>query len=211
MSADRAKVIFMGTGPFAAEILRALLREKERFRPVAVFTKASSPAGRGRRRVFSDPVRAAAAENDLPLFSPTGSLRENSVQEQMAGFSPTVAVVASYGKILPPEILSLPERGCVNVHASLLPRWRGASPIQHAIAAGDQKTGVTIMKMDARIDTGAIIAQKELEIGPDETAPELSVRLAELGGRLLTEVLPWYLCGEISPRPQDPSAATVCG
>ncbi len=145
----------------------------------------------------------------LPVFQPE-TLRSPEAVARLAEWQPEVIVVAAFGQILRPDVLNLPPYGCLNVHASLLPRWRGAAPIPAAILAGDTTTGVTIMRLDEGLDTGPILAQAECPIAPDDTTATLTARLADLGARLLIETLPGWLAGEVQPRPQDPSQATYC-
>lgn len=197
------RVVFMGSPEFALPTLRALV---EQFQVAGVVTQPDRPAGRG-RELTPPPVRAEAEKLDVsPVLQPDSL--DGGFQTALRDLDPSVIVVAAYGRILPGEILSLPPHGCVNVHASLLPRWRGASPIQAAILHGDDKTGVTIMKMDAGLDTGPIIAQEATPIQADETGGELAERLAILGADLLTESLPPYVAGELALRPQEHSMAT---
>lgn len=196
----------MGTPQFAVPTLRALIAHHD---VVAVVTQPDAPAGRG-RAVSPSPVKALAAQHGLPILQPE-SLKPPEVVDQLRAYAPEVIVVAAFGQILRRPVLTLPPHGCVNVHASLLPRWRGASPISAAIAAGDDVTGVTIMQMDAGLDTGPILSQRSEPIRPDDTAGALGARLAEIGARLLIETLPGYLAGLIQPVPQDEARATRCG
>ena len=193
----------MGSPEFALPSLRALAG---RYSVVGVVTQPDRPAGRG-RTLTQPPVKVLAQEHDLPVIQPR-SLREPEAMAQLQEWQPDVIVVAAFGQILKPEVLELPPYGCVNVHASLLPRWRGAAPIRAAILHGDEQSGVTIMRMDPGVDTGPILTQRAIPIQPDETAEALSERLADLGAELLIETLPGYLSGEISPKPQDDSGAT---
>ncbi len=195
----------MGTPAFALPTLRAL-HEAEEYQIVGVFTKPDRPAGRGRKLQMS-PVKRYANEADLPLFQPR-SLRRAEPQSELLHLVPDLIIVAAYGLILPPAVLDAPRYGALNVHASLLPRHRGASPIAAAIRAGDQESGITIMKMDPGLDTGPIIAQQATPIGPDETAGELASRLAAMGAALLLAVLPKWLGGELVSVPQDDNLAT---
>ncbi|RMF36290.1 MAG: methionyl-tRNA formyltransferase [Chloroflexi bacterium] len=197
------RIVFMGTPEFALPTLKALA---EAYQVVGVVTQPDRPAGRG-RRLTPPPVKRLALELGLPVFQPR-TLRTDEALARLRDWSPDVIVVAATGHILPPAVLHLPPHGCLNVHASLLPRWRGAAPIQAAILAGDRETGVTIMQMDEGIDTGPILAQRATPIGPRETAAELHDRLAEMGAALLLEVLPDWLAGRITPRPQDEAGAT---
>lgn len=196
----------MGTPEFAVPSLRALLSHHD---VVAVVTQPDAPAGRGRAPT-PPPVKVLAIEHGVPVLQPE-SLKSVEVVDQLRAYAPEVIIVAAFGQILRRPVLDLPPHGCVNVHASLLPRWRGASPISAAIAAGDTMTGVTIMQMDTGLDTGPIVSQRSEPIRPDDTAGTLSARLAELGAELLIETLPAYLAGSIRPQPQDEAQATKCG
>lgn len=204
MEAMQNRVVFMGSPDFALPTLAALA---ENFHVVGVVTQPDRPAGRG-RRLTPPPVKTAAQERDLPVIQPK-KLSEPQVMAQLEEWAPDVIVVAAFGQILRAAVLELPEHGCVNVHASLLPRWRGAAPIQAAILHGDRQTGITIMKMDPGLDTGPILSQRALPIGPQETAGSLFERLARLGAELLVETLPAYLAGQITPRPQEDALATL--
>ncbi|MCO6452960.1 MAG: methionyl-tRNA formyltransferase [Caldilineales bacterium] len=201
------RTVFMGTPDFAVPVLRALLDAPE-IEPVGVVTQPDRPAGRG-RKVQRSPVKEVAEAAGVPVLQPQ-RLREADAFAGLAALEPELIVVAAYGQILRPEVLSLPRHGCVNVHASLLPRWRGASPITAAILAGDAQTGVTIMQMDEGMDTGPILAQAAYGILPDDTEGRLSERLARLGAELLIDTLPCYLQGGITPRTQPVEGATVC-
>jgi methionyl-tRNA formyltransferase len=159
--------------------------------------------------VVCSPVKEAALERGLPLFQPK-DLRDPGAVAQLADWRPEVIVVAAFGQILKAPVLNLPQHGCLNVHASLLPAYRGAAPIAAAILAGDKVTGVTIMRLDEGLDTGPILAQAECPIGPQDTTASLSASLAELGARLMVETLPGWLGGEIEARSQDESRATYC-
>lgn len=200
------RVIFMGTPDFSVPTLAALLRDG--YELAAVVTQPDRPAGRG-RRLEPSPVKALALQHGLPVLQPP-SLKVPEAMAQLAEVQPDLIVVAAYGQILRPAVLALPPRGCINVHASLLPRWRGAAPVQAAILAGDQVTGSTIMGMDPGMDTGPILAQAALAIGPDDTGGSLTARLAQQGAELLAATLPRWLAGEITPQPQDASLATAC-
>jgi len=188
----------MGTPEFAATIFARLITAGHRLR--AVYTQPPRPAGRGHRTQPS-PVQLLAENHGLPVHCPT-SLRDAGVQAEFAAIGADAAVVAAYGLILPPLVLAAPRLGCLNVHASLLPRWRGAAPIQRAILAGDRETGVTIMQMDEGLDTGPMLLQRAVPILPDTTAGELTDILAELGGRLMLEALDGVAAGKLSPQPQ---------
>lgn len=197
------RVVFMGTPDFALPSLRTLL---EAGSVVGVVTQPERPSGRG-RQVQPSPVHVLAVKHGLPMLTPA-TLRDADVQARVRAWQPHLIVVAAFGMLLPPEILNLPPAGCLNVHASLLPRWRGAAPIAAAILAGDATTGVTIMHMDIGLDTGPILRRSVLTINPDDTQASLGERLSLVGAELLREVLPDWLTGRISPWPQDESLAT---
>jgi methionyl-tRNA formyltransferase len=202
------RIVFFGTPDFAVPTLAALLAAlmDAGRKPLRVVTQPSRPVGRG-HRLQDPPVAAWAREHGLPVAQPE-KVRDPAFLAEMKELAPDAAVVVAFGQIFPSDLLGLPRLGCVNVHASLLPRWRGAAPIQAAIAAGDARTGVTTMLMEAGLDTGPMLLQEETEIGPEETAGELSRRLAEMGGRLLVRTLERLEKGDLDARPQDPEAAT---
>lgn len=200
------RVIFMGTPDFSVPTLAALVAGPCDVE--AVVTQPDKPSGRG-RRLAASPVKVFALARGIPVLQPA-SLRTPEVVAELAAWRPDVIVVAAFGQILRPAVLDLPPHGCINVHASLLPRWRGAAPVQAAILAGDMVTGSTIMRMDEGMDTGPILAQAALIIQPGDTGGTLTARLAQQGADLLAETLPRWLAGEITPQPQDPSLATVC-
>jgi len=193
----------MGSPEFALPALRALAASDE---VVAVVTQPDRAAGRG-RSLKPPPVKVLAQQLGINVLQPE-RLRAPEAVAALRRLAPDLIVVAAYGQILRPEVLSLPSFGCLNIHASLLPRWRGASPVQHAILAGDNETGVTIMKMDEGLDTGPILAQRATPIAADETAGMLAERLAQMGADLLMEILPAYLSGKIQPRPQPAEGVT---
>ncbi len=197
------RIVFMGTPDFAVQVLTALA---DAHQVVGVVTQPDRPAGRG-RRLTASPVKQVALERGLPLHQPR-SLRTPEALAQLVEWSPDVIVVAAFGQILHQDVLDLPPHGCLNVHASLLPRWRGAAPVAAAILAGDQITGVTIMRMDRGLDTGPILAQREEPIRPDDTQATLEGRLARLGATLLVETLPAYLAGDLLPHPQPEEGVT---
>lgn len=195
----------MGTPEFALPTLERLAAAY----PVAgVVTQPDSRAGRGRRIVMS-PIKELALAEGIPVFQPERLRKNLEAVEHIRAWTPDVIVVAAYGQILPPALLDIAPQGVLNVHASLLPRWRGASPIQGALLAGDTVTGVTIMKLDAGLDTGPVLATRETAIGPEESAGELETRLAQLGAALLLDVLPDYLAGALQPQPQPESGVTL--
>lgn len=197
------RTVFMGSPEFALPVLQALV---ELYPVVGVVTQPDRPAGRG-KILTPPPVKVLAEQYRLPIIQPQ-RLSQPDAFAQLAAWAPELIVVAAFGQILRPQVLDLPRHGCINVHASLLPRWRGAAPIQAAILHGDSETGVTIMRMDPGIDTGGMLSQRALPIQPDDTASSLSARLAEVGARLLVETLPAYLEGRISPQVQDEQFAT---
>jgi len=193
----------MGSPDFALPGLRLLARTYE---VVGVVTQPDRAAGRG-RGLTPPPVKALALELGLPVLQPE-KLRQPEAMQALRALEPDLIVVAAFGQILKPEVLDLPPHGCLNVHASLLPRWRGAAPIHAAILHGDGRTGVTIMRMDPGLDTGPILSQRGVEIGPAETAGELYARLSVLGAELLMDTLPGYLEGSIQPQPQPAEGVT---
>lgn len=193
-----ARIIFAGSPSFATPTLQMLCDRGHR--PVAVLTQPDRPAGRG-RRLRPGPVKQLALELDIPVLQPA-TLRNEATQAELRALAPDLLVVVAYGLLLPPAVLDIPRRGCVNVHASILPRWRGASPIQAAILAGDSETGVSIMAMDAGLDTGAVYSCARLSIDAQETAGELEQRLATLGASALAGALDELLAGALQARPQ---------
>jgi methionyl-tRNA formyltransferase len=198
-----ARIVFMGSPDFAVPILEALSKHCS---ILGVVTQPDRPAGRG-GTLKPPAVKEAALRLGLPVIQPE-RLRQPETMDQLRAWAPDVIVVAAFGQILRQDVLDLPPFGCVNVHASLLPRGRGAAPIQAAILAGDAETGVTIMKMDSGIDTGPIISQRSIPIAEDETGGSLFEKLSALGADLLLEILPRYLSGEIIPQPQPEEGAT---
>ncbi len=197
-------IVFAGTPDFAAVQLAALLASRHRV--AAVYTQPDRPAGRG-RRLRESPVKHLARSHGIPVHQPP-TLRAPGVRDELAASRPDVMVVAAYGLILPADILETPAHGCINVHASLLPRWRGAAPVQHAILAGDAETGVSVMQMDAGMDTGPVLRTASCPIGPDDTAGSLEERLAELGAEALLAALEDLQAGRLRPSPQDEARAT---
>ena len=201
---DAPRVLFYGSPDFAVPTLEALIDSP--YRPVAVVTQPDARAGRG-KSLRPPPVKEFAAEHGIPALQPL-RLREQAAIAQIASLRPDLQIVAAYGRIIPAEILELPQYGTLNVHASLLPRWRGAAPISAAIAHGDAETGVTIMLVDETEDTGDILCQRATPIGATEHAGGLSDRLAAMGAQLLIETIPAWLNGSITPVAQDSSQAT---
>jgi methionyl-tRNA formyltransferase len=197
------RIVFMGSPEFALPSLERLAASYE---VIGVVTQPDRPAGRG-RELAPPPVKRLALEHSIPVIQPE-RLKEPSAMGQLQAWAPDVIVVAAFGQILRQPVLELPPHGCINVHASLLPRWRGAAPVQAAILNGDPESGVSIMRMDAGIDTGPVLSQRAQPILPDETGGSLAQRLGELGAGLLDEILPDYLRGLIIPQPQDETGAT---
>jgi methionyl-tRNA formyltransferase len=198
------KIVFAGTPDFSVPALQALLDSSHRV--VAVYTQPDRPAGRG-RRITASPVKTLAVTAGLPVMQPH-SLKGEAELQQVADWQPDLMVVVAYGLILPQAVLDSPRLGCINVHASLLPRWRGAAPIQRAILAGDAETGVCLMQMEAGLDTGPVLACRQTPILPDDTGSRLHDRLAALGGELLGAELEAIAAGSIRPQPQDDRLAT---
>jgi methionyl-tRNA formyltransferase len=194
-----ARIIFAGSPEFAVPQLEVLLRSDHEV--VAVLTQPDRPSGRG-RKLQAGPVKQAAQAANIPVLQPE-SLRTADVQKQLAALQPDLLVVVAYGLLLPAAVLDMPKLGCINLHASILPRWRGASPIQTAILAGDETTGVCIMQMDAGLDTGAVLASGEIAISPHENSGELHDRLAALGANLLRENLPAIVAAKLPATPQS--------
>ena len=197
------RILFMGTPRFGQMILEALIGHYE---ICAVVTQPDEGAGRGRKPTVS-PVKATAVEHNLPALQPP-KVRQPEVVQQLCDLAPAAIVVAAFGQILPPSILSLPVHGCINVHGSLLPRHRGAAPVSAAILADDKQTGITIMLMDAGMDTGPVLSQASIDIAADDTTASLTEKLGHLGAQLLLDTLPRWMAGEITPQKQDDSRAT---
>lgn len=197
------RIVFLGSPEFAVPSLEALAAH---YSIVGVVTQPDRPAGRG-RRLRPPAVRLAAHRLGLPIIQPPRLAAPESLSAIRA-WAPDLIVVAAFGQILRTSLLDLPRLGCLNVHASLLPRWRGASPVQAAILAGDITTGVTLMKMDPGLDTGPVLAQRSIPIAPDDTGGSLAARLADVGAALLLETIPGYVAGSVLPTPQDESRTT---
>ena len=197
------RVAFAGTPEFALPALAAL---RAHHQVVGVLTQPDRPSGRG-RRLAASPVKSAAIAGQLPLAQPA-SLKNEAAREQLTSWRPEVLVVVAYGLIVPAEVLSLPPLGCINIHASLLPRWRGAAPVERAILAGDASTGVTIMQLDAGLDTGPILLQRRVDILRTHTGGSLRAELAVLGAGALLEALSGIASGVLTARPQPAEGAT---
>ena len=200
---NKLKLIFAGTPDFAARHLAALLSSDHEV--VAVYTQPDKPAGRG-QKLTASPVKDLALAHDLPVYQPA-SLRNEEAQVELAALGADLMVVVAYGLILPKAVLDTPRLGCLNVHGSLLPRWRGAAPIQRAIWAGDAETGVTIMQMDVGLDTGAMIRKVSCTIASDETSASLYDKLAELGPQALVDTLDAMAAGDTTAEAQDDALA----
>ncbi len=198
------RLAFMGAPDFAVPCLAALLAAGHQV--VAVYSQPARPAGRGQKEQPT-PVAAFAAAQGLPVFTPS-SLKSDAEAEGFRALALDAAIVVAYGLLLPPAILAAPRLGCLNVHASLLPRWRGAAPIQRAVLAGDAESGVCIMQMDRGLDTGPVLARAALPLGPDTTGASLHDALATLGAALLVETLPRHAAGALVPQPQPAEGVT---
>lgn len=198
------KIIFAGTPDFALPVLQVLLESSHQL--AAVYTQPDRPAGRGRHPRAS-PVKQLASTHDVPVLQP-GTLRAAAVQAELDALHPDLIVVVAYGLILPPAVLAMPRLGCINVHASLLPRWRGAAPIQRAVLAGDSETGVTLMQMEAGLDSGPVLASRACAIEATDTGGQLHDRLARLGARLLQDNLDAIEQGALTARIQEEAQVT---
>lgn len=203
-SPENTTIVFVGSPPFAVPILEAI---DGKYQVAAAVTQPDKPAGRG-KKMEACAVKKYAVSRGIPVLEPVRLRREPERIEELKQFKADLFVIAAYGQILPQSVLDIPKYGCINVHASLLPRWRGASPIQAAILYGDHESGVTIMKMDAGMDTGPILRQTSVPLVSDENEKSLSEKLRVLGRDLLMEVIPEYLAGTITITPQDDEAAT---
>ncbi len=198
-----ARIVYMGTAEFALPPMEALLSQHE---VIGVVTRPDALAGRGRRHL-APPVKEAALRYCLPLYQPR-SLQDPEAVARIEGWEPEVIVVAAFGLLLPPAILGLPPGGCLNIHPSLLPKYRGAAPVGAAILAGEEAAGVTVMLMDEGMDTGPILAQRKVPIQPEDTRASLEGRLAQEGAALILETLPAWLAGELHPQPQSEEKAS---
>ncbi len=203
---NKIKTVFIGTPDFAVPSLRALI-EDARFEIMGVVTQPDKKVGR-KQILTPPPVKAEALKHSINVFQPD---KIENLKSKILKLKPDIIIVAAYAQIMPESILEIPQYGCVNVHASLLPRYRGASPIQAAIMNGDEETGITIMKMEKRIDTGPILAQMSVKILPDDTSGSLYKKLSELGAEILIPALIGYIKGEIKPIPQDEQKASYAG
>jgi methionyl-tRNA formyltransferase len=199
-------MVFCGTPRFAVPSFKKILSDPG-FEILAVFTQPDRPRGRGQEVSFS-PIKEAARAASVPVHQPE-KIRASEIEQQLRALAPDVIVIIAYGQIIPARLLQIPRLGWINLHASLLPKYRGAAPIAWAIAKGESVTGNTTMRIDAGMDTGEMLLQQELAIGPDETTPELAARLAEAGAELMVETLHGLQTGNLTSRPQDHSAATL--
>lgn len=199
------RIVFCGTPAFALPSLRRLIAQPD-FRVEAVVTQPDRPRGRG-QQVSSPPIKDAALEAGIPVYQPE-KIKSESARNFFERVAPDVVVIIAYGQIIPQSLLDIPRLGWMNLHASLLPKYRGAAPINWAIVNGETRTGATTMQVEAGLDVGPILLERETEIGPDETAPELASRLAEIGAPLIAETLRKLDGGELRPQPQDNSQAT---
>ena len=206
MAGNRIRIVFMGTPAFAIPVLQALADAPEA-QVVAVITPPDRPRGRG-RAVETPPIKRYAIEADLPVFQPA-SLRSDSAQAEVARLRPDIIVIAAYGKLLPAQVLNTPSYGCLNLHPSLLPRYRGPSPVASAILDGEEVTGVTLMLLDEGMDTGPIISQREYPLSGWENADGLTVSLFRTGAQLLLEDLGPWVAGQLTAQPQDESRSTA--
>jgi methionyl-tRNA formyltransferase len=201
------RIVFAGTPEFAVPALDALHAAGHRI--VAVYTQPDRPAGRG-RALSAGPVKQRALQLGLPVEQPV-TLKSAAAQQQLAAYAPDVMVVVAYGLLLPQAVLDIPRLGCLNIHASLLPRWRGAAPIQRAVQAGDERSGVTIMRMEAGLDTGPELLRREIALAPRETGGSLHDRLAPLGAEAIVAALPGWAAGTLRAVPQPAAGATYAG
>ena len=199
------RLVFMGTPDIAAACLEALYAAGHEI--CAVYTRRDKPVGR-KQVLTPPPVKRVAEAHGTPVFQPR-TLRDGGEDERLRALAPDLIVVVAYGCILPPSVLAIPKYGCVNLHVSLLPKYRGSAPVQWAVLNGDAETGVSIMQMDAGLDTGDVLACEKVAIGPEETSGELFDRVTAVGARVLCETLPRIAAGTLTPTPQDHAAATL--
>jgi len=201
---QKIKIVFLGSSEFSQPILEGLIKNQAS-QVILVITEPDKPAGRG-QKITASPIKLLAQKYKIPVFQPV-KLDKNFTL-QLKNQAPDLIVVASYGQILPADILSLPKYGCLNIHPSLLPKYRGPTPLQATILAGEKKAGISIIKMDEKIDHGPILSQKSLKISNSETTSSLSEKLSKLGAQLLLHMLPLYLKGKIKPKPQNEEQAS---
>lgn len=206
MQNNNTKIVFFGTPPFAEKILKDLIVAG--YNVAAVFTQPDKKVGR-ERKMKKSAVKELAEKNSIPVFEPQNLEREDAKNE-IAKLQPDIVVVAAYGKILPKSILEIPKYGSINIHASLLPKFRGASPVQEAIISGEEKTGVTLMLMNEKMDAGEIINQEEIALKKNDNTLALTEKLADVAGKVLVETLPLWISGAIKAIPQNEKEATYC-
>src|SRR5947209_9023007 len=207
------RIIYMGTPQFAVPALEALIENaapgkvlEQGYEIVTLITRPDKPVGRGQEIIYS-PVKQTALAHGIPVWQP-GSFKRPENSAALAAYHADLFIVAAFGQILPQAVLDLPRHGTLNIHASLLPKYRGVSPISEAILQGDTETGVTIMLIDEGVDTGPILLKRSIPLAEDETTGSLTLKLADLGALALLEVLPQWISGKITPIPQDNSAAS---
>lgn len=205
MKKENLKIIFMGTSWIAKEVLASLLEEK--YNIIAVFTQPDKKTGR-KQEIEASPVKKIAQMKKIPIFQPKKI--DEEIIEKIKELSPDLIVVFAYGKIIPKEVLEIPKFKCLNIHPSLLPKYRGPSPIQNAILSGEEKTGITIMIMDEKVDHGDILFQTEVPIDNDETSADLFQKISILSSKLVTDKFPLWIQGKIKPKKQDDEKATYC-
>ncbi|MCF0155818.1 MAG: methionyl-tRNA formyltransferase, partial [Veillonella sp.] len=204
---SQLRIVFMGTPDFAVPTLEALVAGP--YQVVGAYCQPDKPKGRG-KQLQAPPVKVCAEGHGIPVYQPV-TLKDEDVKAQLEALAPDLIVVVAYGKILPPWLIRLPKYGCLNVHASILPKYRGAAPIHYAIMNNDAETGVTIMHMDDGLDTGDMIEVTKVAIEPKETTGQLFERLALLGGQVINDVIDRWTSGQITAQPQDHALATHCG
>jgi len=208
---DAKRIFFMGTGPFALPILEVLIADKAQTEVVGAITKPDARIGRGgskSRSLKVNPVKEAVLSHGIHLWQPTQLTEE--LREEILSLKPDLLVVVSYGKILPPSYLTIAPFGAINIHASLLPHYRGASPIQNSLLSGDKETGITIIQIDEGLDTGPMLAQAKIPIQDKDTTEKLTDVLSTLGANTTLQLLPDFFSGKMSPQEQDHDAATLC-
>ena len=205
MATQKLRIIFAGTPEFAAIALMQLIKHEHQV--VAVYTQPDRPAGRG-RKLLPSPVKQIALDNHIAVEQPESLKKDPAAIDKLKSYAPDIMIVAAYGLLLPQSVLDIPTYGCLNIHASLLPRWRGAAPIQRAILAGDKETGITIMQMNASLDTGDMLLKRPLLIDAHSTTGELHDQLAALGSKAILEALDELTAGKLHPQKQDESLAT---
>jgi methionyl-tRNA formyltransferase len=208
MPKKKIKIIFMGTSWLAKEVLASLFEKSEEYRISAVFTKPDKKIGR-EQKIIPGPVKEFSELKKIPLFQPA-KLSEEEIISEIKGMSPDLILIFAYGKIIPPSILEIPPFGCLNIHPSLLPKFRGPSPIQNVILSGEKEIGITLMKIDEKVDHGEIISQKTFPIDKDDTAETLSQKIAPVCSELAVKSIPDWIAGKIEAKKQNDEIATYC-